>query len=37
MVSNLEGSPYFSHVQVVFSQKGEKDAVFEFKVRLKWT
>jgi len=37
LVSSLEGSPYFSNLQIVFSQKGEKDAVFEFKVRLKWT
>ncbi|MDP2168163.1 MAG: PilN domain-containing protein [Thermodesulfovibrionales bacterium] len=35
-IGGLEESRYFSDVEVVFSQKGETDAVFELRVKIKW-
>jgi len=37
LISALEASQYFYDVEIVFSQKGEKDISFELKTRLRWT
>ena len=37
LISALEASHYFYGVEIIFSQKGEKDISFELKTRVKWT
>ena len=37
LISSLEASDFFYEVEIVFSQKGEKDISFELRTRLKWT
>ncbi|MBI4685135.1 MAG: PilN domain-containing protein [Nitrospirae bacterium] len=37
LISALEASQYFYDVEIVFSQKGEKEISFELKTKLKWT
>jgi hypothetical protein len=37
LISALEVSRYFYGVEIVFSQKGEKDVSFELKAKLRWT
>lgn len=36
LISALEKSRYFYDVEIIFSQKGEKDISFELKTKLKW-
>jgi hypothetical protein len=37
LISGLEASRYFSDVDIVFSQKGPKNIIFELKTKLRWT